>query len=32
MPLLTEAGSFKAVRDAFTWDVPDRINMGWQVL
>ena len=31
MPLLTEAGSFKAVRDAFTWDVPDRINMGWQV-
>tara|TARA_R110001599_G_scaffold144783_1_gene326605 strand:+ start:14399 stop:16036 length:1638 start_codon:yes stop_codon:yes gene_type:complete len=31
MPLLTEAGSFKAVRDAFTWDVPERINMGWQV-
>ena len=31
MPLLTEGDSFATVRDAFTWDVPERINMGWQV-
>ncbi len=31
MPLLTEGDSFAAVRDAFAWHVPDRVNMGWQV-
>ncbi len=31
MPLLHDAGSYEAVRDAFEWNVPDRINMAWQV-
>lgn len=31
MRLLTEAGSYKAVRDAFSWHVPDRVNMAEQV-
>ena len=31
MPLLHDAGSYEAVRDAFEWNVPERVNMAWQV-
>ncbi len=31
MPLLREAGSYDAVRKAFHWQVPDHVNMAWQV-
>jgi len=31
MPLLTDAGSYEAVRDAFAWQVPARVNMAEQV-
>ena len=31
MPLLEDTGSYEAVRDAFDWDVPDRVNMARQV-
>jgi acetyl-CoA synthetase len=31
MPLLREAGSYDAVRKAFHWQIPDHVNMAWQV-
>jgi acetyl-CoA synthetase len=31
MPLLTEAGSYDAVRNGFRWQVPEHVNMAWQV-
>ena len=31
MPLLHDAGSYEAVRDAFSWHVPERVNMAEQV-
>ncbi len=31
MPLLSDAGSYEAVRDAFNWDIPERVNMAEQV-
>ncbi|MEQ8321377.1 MAG: acyl-CoA synthetase [Rhodospirillales bacterium] len=31
MPLLHDAGSYDAVRNAFRWEIPDRVNMAEQV-
>lgn len=31
MPLLKDAGSYEAVRDAFSWNIPERVNMAEQV-
>ncbi len=30
--MLTKLASYEAVRAAFKWDVPARVNMGWQVI